>query len=130
VSEKEKEKEKGSRVRYVLVLCRVPDRGHSAKAFFNLKIVFVECQIAGTRQTGLCRVPTDRHSAKYVFRIFAECPTSDTWQIRSLPSVTFRHSAKHISIFSPTKLFVMCRSLHYVDLHVPFWDNYNRVFNR
>jgi hypothetical protein len=20
--------------------------------------------------------------------------------------------------------------LHYVDLHVPFWDNYNRVFNR
>jgi hypothetical protein len=48
------------------------------KGFFNLKIVFAECQIAGTRQTGLCRVPTDRHSAKHVLRIFVECPTLDT----------------------------------------------------
>jgi hypothetical protein len=70
----------GSGGRYVFLLCRVPDRGHSANVFFNLKIEFAECQITGTRQTCLCRVPADRHSVKYVFSISAECPTLDTRQ--------------------------------------------------
>jgi hypothetical protein len=77
--------------------------------FFECKIFFAECQIVGTRQIGLCRVPTDRHSAKYVFKIFAKYPTLDTQQRPSLPSVTFGHSAKHISIFSfPLPNFLGC----------------------
>jgi hypothetical protein len=69
---------------------------------------------AGTRQRGF----------------FAESQISGTRQRRSLPSVFFGHSAKHIFIFLilATKLF--CGMfLHYVDLHVSFWDNSNSVFN-
>jgi hypothetical protein len=62
----------------------------------------------------LCRVPNTWHSAK-----------------NSLPGVFCGHSAKHIFIFLNfvhQTFFGML--LYYVDLHVPFVDNYNRVFNR
>jgi hypothetical protein len=108
-SESEKEKRRVSGIRYVLSESEKEKiAGTRQRFFFNLKIVFVECPIVGTRQTSLCRVPADRHSAKYIFRIFAECSTLDTRQRRSLPSVNFRHSTKNISIFSLTKLFVVC----------------------
>jgi hypothetical protein len=93
-----REEKKGrADIRYGFLLCRVPDRGHSGKDFFNLKIVFAECRRSGTRQTCLCRMPTDRHSAKYVFRVSAECPTLDT-----------RQSIFFYFFFSLTKLFVVC----------------------
>jgi hypothetical protein len=49
----------------------------------------------------------------------------------SLPSVFSRHSAKHIFIFFDFVSQTFCGMfLHYVDLHVSFVDNYNRVFDR
>jgi hypothetical protein len=57
------------------------------KVFFNFKIFFAECQIAGTWQRLLCRVSTDIHSAKMCSRFFAECQPVDTRQRKSLPSV-------------------------------------------
>jgi hypothetical protein len=69
---------------------------------------------AGTRQKGF----------------FAECHISGTRQIRSLPSVFFGHSAKHIFIVFNFGYQTFCGMfLHYVDLHVSFWDNSNSVFN-
>jgi hypothetical protein len=51
-------------------LCRVPDRGHSIKIFFNLKIEFAECPGPDTRQSYLCRVFAAKHSTKTAFRVF------------------------------------------------------------
>jgi hypothetical protein len=49
--------------------------------------------------------------------------------LRSLPSVTFRHSAKYIFIFFIFGNKFFCGMfLHYIDLQVPFWDNYKSVF--
>jgi hypothetical protein len=75
----------------------------------------------------LCRGPkaSTRQS-----RFFVECQISGTRQRGSLPSAFCGHSAKHIFIFFlfwPPNFCGMF--LHYVDLHVPFWDNYNIVFN-
>jgi hypothetical protein len=62
---------------------------------------FAECQIVGTRQSSLCRVSSlDTRQSIFLF-LFCFCPQ------------TF------CGMF-----------LHYVDLHVSFLDNYNRVFNR
>jgi hypothetical protein len=62
---------------------------------------FVECQIFGTRQRPLYRVSS-----------------LDTRQSIFLFFFNFGNQ-------------IFCGMfLHYVDLHVPFWDNYNRVFNR
>jgi hypothetical protein len=61
----------------------------------------------------LCRVPNAGHSVK-----------------NSLPSVFYRHSANHIFVFLHFGHQTFCGMfLHYVDLHVPFWDNYNSVCN-
>ena len=35
---------------FLKILCRVPGQGHSAKKLKNLKKLFAECQIRGTRQ--------------------------------------------------------------------------------
>jgi hypothetical protein len=62
----------------------------------------------------LCREPHKRHSAKH-----------------TLPSVISRHSAKYIFIFFIFVSQNFCGMfVHYVDLHVSFVDNFNRVFNR
>jgi hypothetical protein len=64
----------------------------------------------------------DRYSAKRLL-----CRAAKT----SLPSVFFGHSAQHIFIFFNFGNQIFCGMfIHYVDLHVLFWDNYNRVFNR
>jgi hypothetical protein len=62
-------------------------------------------------------------------RFFAECQISGTRQRGSLPSAFYGHSAKHIFIFYFGHQTFCGMFLHYVDLHVPFWDNYNSVFN-
>jgi hypothetical protein len=108
---------------FIYLLCRVPTIWHSAKIFFNFKIMFAECQIAGTRQRRLCRVSTDRYSTKICSSFFAECQGDGTRQSLlcrvstgwhstklSLPSVISKHSAKYIFIFLilVTKFFVVC----------------------
>ena len=60
----------------------------------------------------LCRVSNIWHSAK---RVFAECP------MQTLGKAYFYFFYFGHQTFSG--MF-----LHYVDLHVPFWDNYNSVF--
>jgi hypothetical protein len=46
---------------------------------------------------------------------------------QALPSAPVGHSTKYIFIFFANQTF--CGMfLHYVDLHVPFWDNYKIVF--
>jgi hypothetical protein len=56
-------------------------------------------------------------------------PKAGTRQRGSLPSVFCGHSAKHIFIFYFVYQTFYGMFLHYVDLHVPFWDNYNSIFN-
>jgi hypothetical protein len=81
---------------------------------------FAECLSGGTRQRldlgflkNLCRVSHGRHSAKH-----------------SLPSVQAWTLSKIFFLFFYFVYQTFCGMfLHYVDLHVPFWDNYNRVFN-
>jgi hypothetical protein len=43
------------------------------------------------------------------------------------PAKSRKYSAKYFFIFLNQTFCGMF--LHYVDLHVPFWDNYNSVFN-
>jgi hypothetical protein len=97
------------------------------------KDVFAECPKPGTRQRRICRVSVYRHSAKSLFRVLR----------KPMPSVTRLTLGKdffteclmltldkaNFNCFFSTKLFCGV-FLHYVDLHVSFWDNYNRVFNR
>jgi hypothetical protein len=64
------------------------------------RVFFAECQIVGTRQSSLCRV-SSLDTRQSIFLFFY------------FASQTF------CGMF-----------LHYVDLHVSFVDNYNRVFNR
>jgi hypothetical protein len=64
------------------------------------RVFFAECQIVGTRQSPLCRVS----------------------------SIDTRQS---IFLFFYFVSQIFCGMfLHYVDIHVSFVDNYNRVFNR
>jgi hypothetical protein len=64
------------------------------------RVFFVECQVVGTRQRTLCRV-SSLDTRQSIFLFFY------------FVSQTF------CGMF-----------LHYVNLHVSFVDNYNRVFNR
>jgi hypothetical protein len=109
----ESEKEKPDNC-YVRVLCRVPVIWHSTKIFFIFKIRFAECQIGDTRQRLIalrCRVSPNRHSAKH-----------------TLPSVNQLTLGKlHLYFFVHQTFYGLF--LRYVDLHVPFGDNYNCVFN-
>jgi hypothetical protein len=104
---------------------------------------FADCQIAGTRQRLLCRVSTNRHSAKICSRVFVEYHPSALDKEDSLPSVNQltlgKESLYRVSSSTLGKSYfyflyfdnqTFCGMfLHYVDLHVPFWDNYNSVFN-
>jgi hypothetical protein len=95
-------------------LCRVPDRGHSAKIFFKIKKYtlpsafdlalgkgfFAECLSVGTRQRldlgflqKLCRVPHDKHSAKL---------SLSSVQTRALGKIYFNFFILFM------KLFVVC----------------------
>jgi hypothetical protein len=62
-------------------------------------------------------------------RFFAEYQIYGTRQRGSLPSAFCGHSAKHFLIFYFVHQTFCGIFLHYVDLHVLFWDNYNSVFN-
>jgi hypothetical protein len=116
-------------------------RSGTRQSFFNFKIFFAECQITGTRQRLLCRVSTDRHSTKICSRVFVECHPSALGKEDSLPSVNQLTLGKEgryrVSSLTLGKAFffyfgdqTFCGMfLHYIDLHVPFWDNYNNVFN-
>jgi hypothetical protein len=98
---------------------------------FFFKISFAECQTGDTRQRLLCRVSTRWHSAKTNLHFFAECHPGGSRQSLLCRVSTSWHSTKYIFIFfdfvSQTFYGMF---LNYVDLHVSFVDNYNRVFNR
>jgi hypothetical protein len=60
---------------------------------------------------------------------FAECQSADTRQ-RTLYRVLFLAIDKVYFYFLNFGNQTFCGMfLHYVDLNVPFWDNYNSVFN-
>ena len=99
----------GKEIKKNFKLCRVPDRGHSAKIFFKKKIQTLSS--AGQRALGkeikkkfkLCRVPDRGHSAKKFKKNsnFAECRTEGTRQrnlkkIQTLPSARQRALGKEI----------------------------------
>jgi hypothetical protein len=124
-------------------LCRVLFIGHSAKKTLpsaalgkvlrSVKSLFTESGHSAqrnTRQRWRSAKGRQRPSTADGSRFFAECQISGTRQRWSLPSVFCGHSAKHIFIFFYFGHQTFCGMfLHYVDLHVPFWDNYNSVFN-
>jgi hypothetical protein len=98
-SERRERRRKKSGAKFIFLLCRVPAIWHSTKIFFIFKISFAECHPGGTRQSILCRVSP-----------------ADTRQ-STLVFFCFGHQT-FCGFF-----------LHYVDLHVPFGDNYNCVCN-
>jgi hypothetical protein len=121
-SERVREKEGYQRAIYAL-FAECPRSGTRQRFFFNFKIRFAECQITGTQQSSLCRVSPGRHSAKTLLLFFAECHPVDT---RQSPADTRQSTFVFFYFTNQTFCGVF---LHYVDLHVPFWDNYNCVFN-
>jgi hypothetical protein len=81
------------------------------------KAVFVECSSTGTRQRFFKKYMSSATRLALGKGVFAEC---HSW---TLGKVHFYF------VYFPNQTF--CGMfLHYVDLHVPFMDNYNRVFNR
>jgi hypothetical protein len=106
------------------------------------KDMFAECQTlgkGGARQRAVNirhkaddRQPLPRAEGWYSAKRLL-CQVSHIWHSakNSLPSVFSGHSAKHIFIFLDFDHQTFCGMfLHYVDLHVSFVDNCNRVFNR
>jgi hypothetical protein len=77
-------------------------------------------------------VSTDRHSAKTGLRVFRKTMPSATRLalgkdfFAECPSVGTRRSIFLFFYFLYQTFYGML--LYYVDLHVPFWDNYNSVF--
>jgi hypothetical protein len=102
------------------------------------------CRVSNTRQSGLSANGRQRPSQSWRPLVFAEChplalgkeilyrvPHSRHSAKHTLPSVISGHSAKYIFIFFYFVSRNFCGMfLHYVDLHVSFVDNFNRVFNR
>jgi hypothetical protein len=100
---------------YISLLCRVPR--------------------SGTRQRRLSRVPANKHSAKTgkdSFIIFK-------YSLPSVPCLTLGKALfveclfwtlgkVHFYLFLFFNQTFCDMFLHYVDLHGPFWDNYNSVF--
>jgi hypothetical protein len=80
------------------------------------KDLFAECRQTGTRQTlNLGFLPSAQQLALGK-ESFAECLF---WALDKVYFLFFSF---------PNQTF--CGMfLHYVDLHVPFWDNYNNAFN-
>jgi hypothetical protein len=139
-------------------LCRVSDSLPSAFCRALGKEVFAESRTRQSPALGkelLYRVQDTRHRNTLGKDMFAECqtlgkcgarqraisgrpkadgrqplPRAADWHSakNSLPSVNSRHSTNHIFLHFVHQTF--CGMfLNYVDLHVSFVDNYNRVFN-
>jgi hypothetical protein len=74
----------------------------------------------------LCRGPKgDTRQSRF----FAECQISGTRQRRSFYRVSSLDTRQSIFLFFYFGNQTFCGMfLHYVDLHVLFWDNYNSVF--
>jgi hypothetical protein len=99
-SESERVREKEGYQPYLHVVCRVPVIWHSAKNFF----LILKYALSSARSLALGKVG------------FAECHPADT---RQSTLVFFYFTNQNFcGVF-----------LYYVDLHVPFWDNYNCVLN-
>jgi hypothetical protein len=84
------------------------------------KDLFAECQQIGTRQSlylGFFRKPMSSVTRLALGKaLFTECLL-----------LTLGKAYFNFFYFSNQTFCDMF--LHYVDLHVPFWDNYNSVFN-
>jgi hypothetical protein len=117
-------------VYYSAALSSARSRALGKEFFKNLKIYCAECRGSGTRQRPL----------------FAECPQTGTRQKLNLLFLPSAHQlalgkdsfaeclfwtlGKVCFLFFSFPNQTFCGMfLHYVDLHVPFWNNYNSVFN-
>jgi hypothetical protein len=115
------------------VLAALPSAFYRAlgKDLRSVKVLFTECGTLGTaRHSAKMALGKGPLAAVYSWQssVFVECQISGTRQRESLPSVLCRHSAKHIFIFYFGHQTFCGMFLHYVDLYVLFWDNYDSVF--
>jgi hypothetical protein len=101
---------------------RLPSVKHSAKGALGKG---PSAAVPKLTAVSLCRKPTVG-TRQRVF--FAECQIVGTRQ-RRLCRVSYLDTRQSIFFYFVSQTF--CGMfLHYVDLHVSFVDNYNRVFNR
>jgi hypothetical protein len=127
------------------------------KVLRSVKSLFTECGTLGTQKhSANTALPSDEHSTKmalgkgplvavYGWRpsAFAEGRSPALGKAYSLPSVNYLTLGKEslyrvFSVGTRQSIFLFfyfsnqtfCDVfLHYIDLHIPFWDNYNSVFN-
>jgi hypothetical protein len=94
--------------------------------------MFAECQTLG-KESARQRVVSGRPKAdgrQSLPRAEDRVPNTGHSEKKALPSVFYKHSANNIFVFLHFGHQTFCGMfLHYVDLHVPFWDNYNSVCN-
>jgi hypothetical protein len=133
-------------------LYRVLFIGHSAKSTLpraalgrvlrSVKSLFTECRALDTAKHSANTVlPSVKHSANMALGKGSLAPSTTDGR-QSLPSVKYlalgKESLCRVSyVDTRQSIFLFfyfghqtfCGMfLHYVDLHVPFWDNYNSVF--
>jgi hypothetical protein len=127
------------------------------KVLRSVKSLFTECRTLGTdKHSAKTALPSGKHSAKMALgkgpsaavyswqpSAFAEGRKLTLGKAYSLPSVKYLALGKEglyrvSSVDTRQSIFLFFyfghqtfygMFLHYVDLHVPFWDNYNSVFN-
>jgi hypothetical protein len=132
-------------------------RAALGKVLLLVTIWFTECRTLDTEKlSAKTRLPSGKHSAKAalgkgpsaaVLKLMAvslcQGLRSALDKEASLPSAKYLTLGKEL--FTECLLWTLSKGyfyffnfgnqtfcamfLHYVDLHVPFWDNYNRVFN-
>jgi hypothetical protein len=130
-------------------LCRVLFIGHSAKPSLpsaalgkvlrSVNSLFTECRTLGTsKHSAKTALPSVKHSANMALGKGPLAPSTTDGR-QSLPSVKYlalgKESLCRVSYVDTWQsIFFFCHQtfcgmfLHYVDLHVPFWVNYNSVF--
>ena len=137
-----------------LGLCRVPFIGHSTKealpraalgeVLLSVTSWFTECRTLGT---GKLLAKTCLSSVKYSAKVaLGKGPSATVLQLtdaslcrgprvgtrqRTLYRVSYVDTRQNIFLFlNFVHQTFCCMLLHYVDLHVLFVENYNRVFNQ
>jgi hypothetical protein len=128
--------------------------GHSAKPSLpraalgklprSVNSLFTECRTLGTaNHSAKTALPSVKHSTNMALGKGPLAPSTTDGR-QSLPSVKYLALGKgslcrvsYVDVDTRQSIFLFfyfCHQtfcgmfLHYVDLHVPFWDNYNSVF--
>jgi hypothetical protein len=128
----------------VTILCAAPSvyrQGHTCTTGIR---IFAECFLSGTRQSPalgndvVCREQDSRHRNTLGKDFFAECHTHGEGRLLAKAVnprlILGRASFAECPSWTLGKVYFFANQtfcgmlLHYVDLHVPFWDNYKSVF--